>query len=78
VRYRSPYADRKALQVRRPVPHDLRRTAARSLRALGMSDRDIAAACGWETIAMAAATWAGTRRALLSGGSRRRARVLTS
>ena len=31
------------------VPHDLRRTAARSLRALGMSDRDIAEMCGWET-----------------------------
>jgi integrase len=34
------------------VPHDLRRTAARALRALGMSDRDIAEACGWETIEM--------------------------
>jgi integrase len=34
------------------VPHDLRRTAARSLRALGMSDRDIAEMCGWETIEM--------------------------
>jgi integrase len=34
------------------VPHDLRRTAARALRALGMSDRDIAEMCGWETIEM--------------------------
>ena len=34
------------------VPHDLRRTAARALRTLGMSDRDIAEACGWETIEM--------------------------
>ena len=33
-------------------PHDLRRTAARTLRGLGMSDRDIAEACGWETIQM--------------------------
>lgn len=34
------------------IPHDLRRTAARALRALGMSDRDIAELCGWETVAM--------------------------
>jgi integrase len=32
--------------------HDLRRTAARRLRGLGMSDRDIAELCGWETIEM--------------------------
>lgn len=31
------------------VPHDMRRTAARSLRGLGMSDRDIAELCGWDT-----------------------------
>jgi integrase len=36
------------------VPHDLRRTAARSLRALGMSDRDIAELVGWRTTAMVA------------------------
>jgi integrase len=30
-------------------PHDLRRTAARTLRGLGMSDRDIAELCGWDT-----------------------------
>jgi len=34
------------------VPHDLRRMAARRLRALGMSDRDIAELCGWRTVAM--------------------------
>jgi integrase len=33
-------------------PHDLRRTSARSLRAFGMSDRDIAELCGWQTIDM--------------------------
>jgi integrase len=33
-------------------PHDLRRTGARRLRALGLSDRDIAELCGWETIEM--------------------------
>jgi integrase len=33
-------------------PHDLRRTAARRLRALGMSDRDIAELVGWGTVAM--------------------------
>jgi integrase len=32
--------------------HDLRRTAARRLRALGLSDRDIAEVCGWRTVAM--------------------------
>jgi integrase len=36
------------------VPHDLRRTAARTLRALGMSDRDIAELVGWRTVAMVA------------------------
>lgn len=34
------------------VLHDLRRTGARRLRAIGMSDRDIAELCGWGTIAM--------------------------
>jgi integrase len=33
-------------------PHDLRRTGARRLRGLGLSDRDIAELCGWETIEM--------------------------
>jgi integrase len=33
-------------------PHDLRRTSARTLRALGMSDRDIAELCGWTTVQM--------------------------
>ena len=33
-------------------PHDLRRTAARKLRALGTSDRDIAELCGWKTTTM--------------------------
>lgn len=32
--------------------HDLRRTAARQLRALGLSDRDIAEVCGWRTVTM--------------------------
>ena len=36
------------------IPHDLRRTGARTLRALGMGDRDIAELCGWETTAMVA------------------------
>jgi len=34
------------------IPHDLRRTAARRLRTLGMSDRDIAEICGWDTVEM--------------------------
>jgi integrase len=34
------------------VPHDLRRFAARTLRTLGLSDRDIAEAVGWRTTAM--------------------------
>jgi integrase len=34
------------------IPHDLRRTGARALRALGMGDRDIAEMCGWETLEM--------------------------
>ena len=34
------------------VPHDFRRTASRKLRALGMSDRDVAELCGWKTVAM--------------------------
>ena len=34
------------------VRHDLRRTGARAFRALGLSDRDIAELCGWETIEM--------------------------
>lgn len=34
------------------IPHDLRRTGARWLRALGMSDRDIAELCGWDTVEM--------------------------
>ena len=34
------------------VRHDLRRTGARALRALGMGDRDIAEMCGWETQVM--------------------------
>ena len=33
-------------------PHDLRRTAARRLRALGLGDRDIAEPCGWKTVQM--------------------------
>ena len=42
----------KRAKVAGRVPHDLRRTAARRMRALGMSDRDIAELCGWETIEM--------------------------
>jgi integrase len=34
------------------IPHDLRRTAARRLRTLGLSDRDIAEICGWDTVVM--------------------------
>jgi integrase len=34
------------------IPHDLRRTGARRLRGLGLSDRDIAELVGWETVEM--------------------------
>jgi len=43
------------------IPHDLRRTGARTLRALGMGDRDIAELCGWETTVMGAGTSGVTR-----------------
>jgi integrase len=36
------------------ILHDLRRTGARRLRALGMGDRDIAESCGWQTTLMVA------------------------
>jgi integrase len=32
------------------VPHDLRRTAARRWRTLGLSDRDVAEVVGWRTV----------------------------
>ena len=53
---RDAYAGWRAACRRAGVPgrrpQDLRRTGARSLRALGMSDRDIAELCGWETVEM--------------------------
>jgi integrase len=42
----------KAAEVPGRFLHDLRRTAARGLRALGLSDRDICELCGWETQVM--------------------------
>jgi integrase len=53
---RDPYAAWRTACRLAGVPgrvlHDLRRTAARRLRALGMSDRDIAELVGWRTVAM--------------------------
>jgi integrase len=40
------------LPGRRRIAHALRPTAARRLRTFGLSDRDIAETCGWETPAM--------------------------
>jgi integrase len=44
--------DAAGLPEMRRLAHALRPTAARRLRALGMSDRDIAEVCGWETPSM--------------------------
>jgi len=42
----------EACGLQHRVLHDLRRTAARRLRTLGLSDRDIAEVVGWRTVTM--------------------------
>jgi integrase len=53
---RNPYGPWRAACAAAGLPgglfHDLRRTAARGLRSLGLSDRDICELCGWETQVM--------------------------